>query len=131
MQFRGGGVGHKATRDWDAFLEADHSNLERMNETEEGGVEPEVPTKEGGEAEDENDLEQEEGEPDDDNDDDPDDEFEQHWAGVMLGGDSGDCGSERDGTEEEESVHEGSVDGDKSGMEEWDDLYGEYGYSAL
>ena len=34
MRFRGGGVGHKATRDWDVYLQSDQHEPDEDNELE-------------------------------------------------------------------------------------------------
>ena len=113
MRFRGGGVGHKVTHDWDSILEDDCD--EKMSEAQdEDGVDGEGDSHESmAEASDSEEWE---------------DDEETEWKSLMVGRNGGsDSDDDTDESEQEDTLGEHDNDGQE--MEE--DLYGNYGYGAL
>ena len=114
MRFQGGGVGHKATHDWDSVLEGDRD--EKMVD-----VWDEDNEDEGG-ANDNNEGDSEAGE-------EWEDDEELEWESLMVNRNE-ESGS-NDNTDDSEEEDTPAAEHDKDDEMEEEDLYGGYGYAAL
>ena len=113
MRFRSGGIGHKATRDWDEFLRRDFGKCVEVDEnddetdSEEGPMDPELQV-EGDEVE--------------------------EWKGVMEEEEDGNE-SDEDSDSDSDSGSSDENDADRvvadEGEELVDDIYAREGYGAL
>ncbi|KIK75878.1 hypothetical protein PAXRUDRAFT_18604 [Paxillus rubicundulus Ve08.2h10] len=128
MRFRGGGVGHKATRDWDDILQSKNGDSETRDPKEEdvmmGGSE--VDSEEGESESEEEDLEEGEEAEDSEFEDVVDSEDDD---GDDRGNNNGDD-NDSDGSNDDEDGNMDRVVPDE-GEELDDDIYAREGYGAL